>query len=111
MALPQFLDSPAIRTPRALPGRFPPLSDRESLDAFGTVAFGLDFIAGTVGIGHHSIEAGAWFALVPAVYRDDVVRGVEAVFREFEREPIRPGIIERFAAAMSGWIRENVTPR
>lgn len=89
------------------------LTDRESLHIFGTVSFGANFIAGTIDTSPNAIEAGMWLALVPLVYRDDVLRGIEIVFREFDGELMRDRevLVSRFALAMSAWIHENVRPR
>lgn len=63
-------------------GHRPIMTVAESLDRFGTVTLGIEYMSSTIGRSRSDgqIDASAWFAVVPKCYRGRVVACIEAVF-------------------------------
>lgn len=87
-----------------------------SLEKFATISFDLVYMKSLIRIDAvkvGAIDARMWFALVPECYRVQVMRIVEAVFREFCEHGI-PNLmsesLERFIVALHRQIWSYVTP-
>jgi hypothetical protein len=57
------------------------------------------------------IDVGLWLSFVPECYRADVWRGVESMFRRFDRQRLTTTTVLAFVEALWQWIGENVEPQ
>jgi hypothetical protein len=88
-------------------------SAAESLDHFGTVAFGLETMRRLIGVDHvhHRVDGVAWFATVPRSYRDAVEHIVSEVFDRHRGSKLLEREVDDFIRELNSMIWARVEPQ
>lgn len=89
------------------------MTNAESLKRYRTIAFGLETMAFliTLDVTGSSIEAGAWWAIVPDIYKPAARTAIETCFDHFVRKPFPEELIEEFIADLNSEIVRRIAPR
>lgn len=97
-----------------------------TLKVYGTVAFSSEIMRDLICYGQATVGErgnltfeppfdrigfGAWLAVVPEAYKEDVVAELRLLFSEFQHEQATPRLLERFIWKLQRNIANHVAPR
>lgn len=89
------------------------MTNAESLRDYRTIAFGLESMALLITFDAvaGSIEAGAWWAIVPDIYKPEARTAIETCFDHFARMPFPKKMIEEFISDLNSEIVRRLHPQ
>lgn len=86
---------------------------KESLEHFGTISFDLKLMGQMIDFKQYdkgSIEAAYWYAIVPDVYKEKVLRIIEEVFPVVQRQKSSPELLRHFINVLHRRIWDTLEP-
>ena len=84
------------------------IDTKESLEKYGTLAFGYDLMNQLITFDKRVINASLWIAIVPEIYLDKILTILEEIFPDFSYEKLTPKTKVLFIARLQKEIKRRM---